>query len=109
MRNHVTSESIVRLSRIEVEPARLAEYVALVTECGRESMAREPGVLMMYSLQDKQRPEQITILEIYVNRTAYERHVRTPHFQKYKQETLPMVKRLELLDQHPLVPEMKMK
>ena len=109
MKNHITSESIVRISRIEVDPAQLTEYLALVTECGRESMAKEPGVYMMYSMQDKVHPEVITILEIYADRAAYEHHIKTPHFQKYKQTTLKMVKQLDLLDQNPLVPEMKMK
>ena len=38
-----------------------------------------------------------------------ERHIPPPHFQKYKQGTLAMVRKLELLDQTPLIPEMKMK
>lgn len=101
--------SIVRLSRIEVDPARLPEYLAFVTGCGRQSMAEEPGVLMMYSMQEKAHPERITILEIYADRAAYEHHLQTPHFQKYKQGTLKMVKKLDLLDQIPLVPEMRMK
>ena len=105
----VTEESIVRLSRITVDPDRLAEYLVFATECGSRSMADEPGVLMMYSMQDKAHPEQITILEIYADRAAYERHIKTPHFQKYKQGTLAMVRKLELLDQIPLIPEMKMK
>lgn len=109
MESGIARESIVRIARIEVDPPRLPEYLALATECGRESMAKEPGVHLMYSMQEKAHPERITILEIYADRAAYERHVRTPHFQKYKQETLPMVKRLELSDQNPLVPEMKMK
>ena len=105
----VTEASIVRLSRITVDPARLAEYLAFAAECGRRSMTEEPGVLMMYSMQDKAHPEQITILEIYADSAAYEHHIQTPHFQKYKQGTLAMVRKLELLDQTPLVPEMKMK
>lgn len=109
MKNRITPESIVRLSRIEVDPAQLPEYLALVTECGRESMAKEPGVYMMYSMQEKAHPERITILEIYADRAAYKHHIQTPHFQKYKQTTLKMVKQLDLLDQNPLVPEMRMK
>lgn len=105
----VTQESIVRLSKITVAPGRLPEYLAFATECGRQSMEKEPGVLMMYSMQDKAHPERITILEIYADRAAYERHIKTPHFQKYKQGTLEMVRKLELLDQTPLVPEMRMK
>ncbi len=109
MKNRITPESIVRISRIEVDPAQLPEYLALVTECGRESMAKEQGVYMMYSMQEKAHPERITILEIYADRAAYEHHIQTPHFQKYKQTTLKMVKQLDLLDQNPLVPEMRMK
>ena len=109
MRNIVTRESIVRISRIEVDPAHLPEYLALVTECGRESMAKEPGVYLMYSMQEKARPDRIAILEIYADRAAYEHHIQTPHFQKYKKQTGKMVRSLELLDQNPLVPEMRMK
>ncbi len=100
---------LVRVSRIEVMPERLEEYLAMVTECGRQSMSLEPGVLLMYSMQDKEHPERITILEIYADRLSYERHVRSPHFQRYKQGTLEMVRRLELLDQTPLLPSMRMK
>lgn len=107
--NSMTRESIVRLSVVTVDPAQLEEYLKFAAECGRTSMAQEPGVLMMYSMVDKLQPNRITILEIYADRDAYEKHIKTAHFQKYKQGTLPMVQKLELLAQTPLVPEMKMK
>ena len=105
----VTENSIVRLSCIEVDPAQLTEYCRFAEECGRTSMAKEPGVLFMYSMSDKRQPNKITILEIYADRAAYESHIKTPHFQKYKQGTIKMVLKLELLDQTPLIPDMKMK
>ena len=105
----VTENSIVRLSCIEVDPAQLTEYCRFAEECGRTSMAKEPGVLFMYSMSDKRQPNKITILEIYADRAAYESHIKTPHFQKYKQGTIKMVLKLELLDQTPLIPNMKMK
>ena len=105
----LTPESIVRISRIEVDPARLPEYLALVAECGRASMAEEAGVRMMFSMQEKAHPERITILEIYADPEAYGHHIRSAHFRKYKERSLEMVRKLELLDQIPLVPEMKMK
>lgn len=105
----VTPESIVRISRIEVDPARISEYLVLVAECGRKSMAQESGVLLMYSMQEKRHPERIAVLEIYADRAAYEHHIKTSHFRKYKQNSLAMVRKLELIDQNPLVPEMKMK
>ena len=100
---------IVRLSIVTVAPDRLEEYMKFAAECGKTSMREEPGVLMMYSMQDKLQPHKISILEIYADRAAYERHIRTAHFQKYKQGTLSMVRKLELLDQTALIPEMMMK
>ena len=105
----VTENSIVRLSCIEVDPAQLTEYCRFAEECGRTSMAKEPGVLFMYSMSDKRQPNKITILEIYADRAAYESHIKSPHFQKYKQGTIKMVQKLELLDQTPLIPDMRMK
>ena len=100
---------IVRLSVVIVDPAQLDEYLKSATECGTTSMREEPGVLMMYSMSDKRRPNRITILEIYADKAAYESHIRTPHFRKYKESTLKMVRKLDLLDQTALIPEMKMK
>ena len=100
---------IVRLSIVTVDPNRLDEYMKFAAECGKTSMREEPGVLMMYTMQDKLQPNRISILEIYADRAAYERHIKTAHFQKYKQGTLSMVKKLELLDQTALIPEMMMK
>ena len=40
---------------------------------------------------------------------AYESHLQTPHFRKYKQGTLSMVRELELVDVEPLIPELKIK
>lgn len=107
--NKITSNSIVRLSRITVVPERLEEYLVFATECGRQSMAQEVGVWMMFSMSDKAQPNLITILEIYADESAYRKHIQSEHFQKYKKGTLEMVQKLELLDQTPLVPEMKMK
>lgn len=104
-----TAESIVRISRITVNPDYLSDYIAMVAECGRVSMSTEPGVIMMYSMQDQINPEEITILEIYRDQRSYDSHINSAHFQKYKSGTLKMINKLELLDQTPLVPEMKMK
>ena len=45
------------------------------------------------------------ILEIYASEEAYQQHLKTPHFQKYKQGTLHMVKDLKLPTMKPLDPE----
>lgn len=69
---------------------------------GAISQRTEPGVLTMYAVADKENPCLITILETYASKDAYEKHIASPHFQKYKHGTLKMVKNLVLSDQIPL-------
>ena len=103
------NENFVRRSLITVDPARLEEYKAYLKEGVTASMSREPGVLVLYPTTRKDAPNVFTILEIYANRAAYESHIKSAHFQKYKQGTLDMVQSLELVDVDPLVPELKIK
>ena len=97
-------DGIVRLSKIEVYPQYLDEYIRYVTEVGEISLRTEPGVLTMYAVSEKENPCKITILETYASREAYDKHIASAHFQKYKQGTLHMVKSLALSDQTPLNP-----
>ena len=100
----MTADGIVRLSKIEVWPQFLDEYIKYVTEVGEISLRAEPGVLTMYAVSEKENPCKITILETYASKEAYDKHIASAHFQKYKQGTLHMVKSLELTDQTPLNP-----
>ena len=100
----MTADGIVRLSKIEVWPQFLDEYIKYVTEVGEISLRTEPGVLTMYAVGEKENPCRITILETYASKAAYDKHIASAHFQKYKQGTLHMVKSLVLSDQTPLNP-----
>lgn len=101
--------NMVRLSKITVDPARLDEYNALLKEEIEASMRLEPGVLTLYAVAEKERPNEVTILEIYADEAAYRSHIATPHFRKYKQGTLDMVKALKLIDAQPLIPGLRIK
>ena len=104
----MTTDGIVRLSKIEVYPQYLDEYMNYATEVGEISLRTEPGVLTMYAVGEKENPCRVTILEPYASREAYEQHIASEHFQKYKQGTLHMVKSLVLSDQTPLNPANKL-
>lgn len=97
-------DGIVRLSKVEVYPQYLDEYMKFATEVGEVSLRTEPGVLTMYAVQEKDNPCMISILETYASQDAYKKHIASPHFQKYKQGSLHMVKTLILSDQTPLNP-----
>ncbi len=96
---------IVRLAEIEVYPEYLEEYLKYANEVDRLSVEREPGVICLYPMQSADDPHQIRILEIYASDEAYQLHLKTDHFQKYKQGTLHMVKDLKLPTMQPLDPE----
>ncbi|AHJ97382.1 putative quinol monooxygenase [Hymenobacter swuensis] len=95
---------MIRLSEIEIEPRYLAEYTAILREESASSVRLEPGVISIYPMQQQAAPQQIRILEIYASQEAYQAHLKTPHFQKYKTSTLPMVKALRLIDMQAIDP-----
>ena len=99
----------VRLARIVVDSTQLASYKALLKEGVEAAMRTEPGVLSLYAVFEKKRPNHLTILEVYANEAAYQAHLKTPHFLKYKKGTQAMVQELELIDTDPLIPELKIK
>ena len=93
---------LVRIAEIEVYPEHLEAYLNAATEIQQKSLAEEPGVLCLFPNQMKEDNTQIRILEIYASKEAYQHHIQTAHFQKYKQGTLHMVKSLKLQDLKPL-------
>jgi quinol monooxygenase YgiN len=91
-------QMMVRISEIQVDANYLEQYKAILKEEAEASVRLEPGVIAIFPMYQKENATQFRILEIYANREAYESHLKTPHFQKYKSETLPMVKSLKLVD-----------
>ncbi len=96
-------DKIVRLAEIEVMPEFLEEYLAYAKEVGETSVKKEPGVLTLFSMQSKEESCKIYILEIYADKEAYQSHIQTAHFKKYKEGTAKMVKSLKLIDTKPMV------
>ena len=93
---------IVRLAEIEVYPEYLSEYLSYANEVDRLSVEREAGVVCLFPMQSAEGSTKIRILEIYASEEAYQQHLKTDHFQRYKQGTLHMVKDLRLPTMQPL-------
>ena len=100
-----TSDMLIRISEIAVYPEYLTEYLTFAKDVGATSVKEEPGVVCIYPMVQQRDSCQIRILEIYRDMDAYKSHIQTPHFQTYKQGTLHMVKKLDLVDMHPINPE----
>jgi quinol monooxygenase YgiN len=92
------NRQMVRLAKIKVDPAQLNKYNAALKEQMTTAIRVEKGVLTYYAVADKTEPSNITILEIYADTAAYQLHIATPHFKKYKEAVKDMVKSLELVD-----------
>ncbi len=98
---------IVRLAKLVIDSVHLERYKELLKEGIKTALQEEPGVLTIYALSEKENPTYFTILETYASIEAYQTHIQTPHFLKYKNGTLHMVKSLELIETVPLLPELK--
>ena len=93
---------VVRLAELHIDPGRLEEYKAALRDEIEASIRLEPGVLTLYAVSVKGDPAQIRIFEMYADAPAYEAHLQTPHFKKYKSGTQGMVKSLVLVETDPI-------
>src|SRR5690242_3221721 len=78
---------MVRLAKLEIDSAQLESYKEFAREEIETSMKVEKGVLALYAVFEKKHPTRLTILEIYADTAAYQSHIKTPHFLKYKNGT----------------------
>jgi len=98
-----TPDRIVRLAELEIDPAQLDAYKAALKEEIEASIRVEPGVLTLYAVALKSDPAQIRLFEMYADTAAYEAHLQSPHFKKYKAATQGMVKSLRLFETDPIL------
>lgn len=96
-------QPLVRIAELEIDPAQLPAYRDALKEEIATAIRVEPGVLTLYAVSVKDQPSQIRIFETYQDQAAYQSHLQTPHFQKYKAETQGMVKSLKLIETEPIL------
>jgi hypothetical protein len=63
----------IQIAEIEVDPAQLDSYKAAVTEQIEAAVRLEPGVLILYSVSNKDNPAHVTVFEIYRDRRSLPR------------------------------------
>jgi quinol monooxygenase YgiN len=96
---------LIRIAEIKVNPSDLEQYLSILKEESEASMQLEPGVIAIFPMYEMERPNEIRILEIYANKSAYESHLLTPHFLKYKTTTREIVQSLTLTEMEAIDPE----
>ncbi len=101
---NVPSEDLyIRLIKIQLDSNAVENFDTLGNRVMLPGIRKEPGVLVMYAVAEKENPTRVSILEVYENITAYNKHIETPHYLRYKQEAKVLVKSLEFIDVHPIL------
>lgn len=98
----------VRIAKIVVDSVYLDEYRAALAEHAAIAVKVEQGVLTLNAVYDKEHPTHVTVFEVYASDSAYQAHIKTQHFLKYKTGTLKMVKSLELVEVEPIALQSKL-
>ena len=96
-------ERYVQVAEIEIDPVQLDGYRAAVQEQIDAAIRKEPGVLVLYAVSEKDNPTHVKVFEIYRDRSAYEAHLGSDHFKKYKTSVDKMVKSLKLMQATPIM------
>src|SRR5215469_323251 len=100
---NTVQQPLVRIAELDIDPNQVSAYRAALKEEIATSIRLEPGVLTLYAVSVKDQPSQVRIFETYKDQAAYESHLQTPHFKKYKAETQGMVKSLRLIETEPIL------
>jgi quinol monooxygenase YgiN len=96
-------EQYVQVAEIEVDPVQLDAYRTAVQEQIDAAIRKEPGVLVLYAVSEKGNPTHVKVFEIYRDRSAYEAHLGSDHFKKYKTTVEKMVKSFKLIQATPIM------
>jgi quinol monooxygenase YgiN len=97
-----TQSRYVRLAELEIDPAQLESFKAAIKEGIEAAIRVEPDVLVLHAVSEKDNPARIRVFEMYTNADAYQTHLQTPHFQKFRTTTDKMVISRKLLDAVPI-------
>ncbi len=100
---------VVRIAKLQIDSAQLENYKAALKEHAETAVRVEPGVITLHAVYEKNHPTHVTVFEIYADTAAYQSHLKTPHFLKYKTGAKDMVRSLELIETVPIALETKPK
>lgn len=92
----------VRLAELEIHPTQIDAFTEAIREVGQASVQNEDGCLALYAVADKDNPAHVRVFEIYRDAAAYETHLQTAHFRKFRAATDAMVRARKLVDANPV-------
>ena len=98
---------LVHWAVLQSKPGTMSEMMGMAARNVAPLAAKETGTYALYGSLDKQNPNVMRLLEIYEDEAAYEIHVGTDGFHKYKEERKEILEKLVILPVDPIVLEQK--
>jgi len=80
-------DAYVIVAELTVAPERLADFIAHSLEDGRDSVANEPGCRQFDVHVAGDGSPTVVLYEVYDDRAAFEAHLQTPHFFRWRDAT----------------------
>lgn len=80
------------LVTFEILPEHAEVFHDLVRRQARESLT-EAGCRVFDVWTDPDKPDQLMLYEIYDGAEAFRSHLATPHFQRFDEESAPMIRK----------------
>lgn len=100
---------MIHLVKVTVDPSRLKDYKQILKEEIEISLRTEPDVYVLYALSDNTCPNEFTIIEIFKDQDAYDKHCQSPQLLKYFAETKEIVQNVEIVKATAIVEGIRMK
>jgi quinol monooxygenase YgiN len=92
----------VRVAELDIDPTQVEAFAVATREVGQASVRTEEGCLVLYAVSEKDNPARVRVFEIYSDAAAYQAHLQTAHFKKFRATTDAMVKSRKLIDALPV-------
>ena len=92
----------VQEAEIEIDPAQLESYKAVVAEQIETATRVEPGIIALYAVSENDNPTRVRVFEIYRDQDAYRSHLETAHFKTYKATVKKIIRSLKLIRTTPI-------
>lgn len=83
MATRANAEMLVRFFHLTIDPNQSEQFMAVGLHNLSTSVREEQGTLAMYSLADKNAPNNHVVVEIYQDMSAYQLHTQSPQFQAF--------------------------
>ncbi len=74
----------VIVAPIKIKPEHKEAFIESMLDDAVGSVSNEPGCLRFNVIQDRENPNKIYLFEVYKDKAAFDAHLQTPHFIKWR-------------------------